>query len=155
MIRQKLAVLKPGVSRSTHLFVAPLLWTAIGTMLMIRGWRWIGPGNARWLVLVALGMGTAKSVFVLDKMAKRGVQRIIDRGDGTCVGGVYSWKTWLFVGLMMAFGITIRRLTEPGMIIGTLYMAIGWALLFSSRRPWVEWLKWMRRDRVAPSGSNR
>ena len=149
MNRQKFAIPKPGVSRSTHLSVASFLWTAIGTMLMIRGWGWIGPGNARWLILVAFGIGTAKSVFLLDKMAKRGVQRIIDLNDGTCLGAVYSWKTWLLVGLMMAFGIAMKKLTEPGVIIGTLTMAIGWALFFSSRRPWYQWLKWRRRDRVA------
>jgi len=144
MNRQKLAALKPAVSRSTHLFVAPLLWTVIGAMLMIRGWGWIGSGKARWLVLVALGIGTAKSSLVLDKTAKRGVERIIERGDGTCLGGVYSWKTWLFVGLMMALGISMRTLTEPGVIIGTIYMAIGWALFYSSRHPWVEWLKYRK-----------
>lgn len=137
--------LKPGVSRAVHLFAAPLLWTAIGTLLMVRGFGWIGPGYARWLVLLALVLGTIKSRLVLDKTAKKSLRRIKEMNDNTCIGAVYSWKTWLLVGLMMAFGITMRRLTDPGMVIGTLYMAIGWALFLSSRHGWVEWYRWTRR----------
>ena len=142
--------LKPGVSRSVHLFAAPFLWTAIGTLLMVRGFGWIGPGIARWLVLLALVLGTVKSLLVLDKTAKKSLQRIMEMNDNTCIGAVYSWKTWLLVALMMAFGITMRRLTEPGMVIGTLYMAIGWALFLSSRYGWIQWLQWIRNQ---PQGS--
>lgn len=154
MNKQIVAVLKPGAGRVTHLFLAPLLWTSIGIMLMVRGWGWIEPGYAKLLVLVAFGIGTAKSVFVLNKTVKRGAQRIISMEDGTCLGAVYSWKTWLLVGLMVTFGITMRKLIEPGMIIGTIYMAIGWALFFSSRNPWIQWWKWIQRDGVRSSGSD-
>ncbi len=142
----KVARFKPGVSRSVHLFAAAFLWTAIGSMLIVRGWRWIGPGNARWLVLLALVLGTVKSVLVLDRAALRTSRRIRGFGDSTCIGAVYSWKTWLLVALMMGFGITMRRLTDPGMVIGTLYVAIGWALLFSSRQGWLQWFRWLRQQ---------
>ncbi len=115
-------------------------------MLIVRGWGWIGPGRARWLVLLALVLGTAKSVLVLDRAARRTGQRIRQFSDSTCIGALYSWKTWLLVGLMMGFGITMRRLTHPGMVIGTLYVAIGWALLFSSRHGWLQWLQWIRQQ---------
>jgi len=141
----KKMILKPGVSKSVHLFVAPFLWTAIGLMLMVRGFGWIGPGPARWLVLVALVLGTFKSLFVLDRAAEKCLHRIKNMDDNTCIGAVYSWKTWLLVTLMMVFGLTMRTLTEPGMVIGTLYVAIGWALFFSSRHGWLQWLTWIRR----------
>ncbi len=114
-------------------------------MLMVRGFNWIGPGMSRWLVLLSLGLGTTKSLLVLDRTARKSLQRIMELDDNTCIGAVYSWKTWLLVALMMTFGITMRRLTEPGMVIGTLYMAIGWALFFSSRHGWLQWLQWIRR----------
>ncbi len=139
-------ILKPGVSRSVHLFAAPFLWTSIGTLLMVRGFNWIGSGIPRWLVLLGLVLGTVKSLLVLDKTAKKSLQRIMQLDDNTCIGAVYSWKTWLLVVLMMTFGITMRRLTDPGMVIGTLYMAIGWALFLSSRHGWLQWLQWIRRD---------
>ena len=135
---------KPGVSRSVHLFAAPFLWTAIGTLLMVRGFGWIGAGPARWLVLLALVIGTIKSRLILDKTARKSLQRILEMNDNTCIGAVYSWKTWLLVALMMTFGITMRKLTDPGLVIGTLYMAIGWALVLSSRLGWMQWFKWIR-----------
>jgi len=138
---------KPGVNRSVHLFVAALLWTSVGTMLIVRGLRWIGPGNTRWFVFLAFGIGTAKSLLILDKSARRGVQRILEFADGTCLGAIYSWKTWLLVGLMMTAGILMRTLTEPGLLLGILYVAIGWALIFSSRQPWWQWVKWVRRGK--------
>ena len=102
----------------------------------------MAPDHAFWLVLAALGLGTAKSVAVMDGTAKRGVQRIDNLKDGTCLGAVYTWKTWLLAGSMMGLGITMRRLMEPGPAIGILSMGIGWALFFSSRHPWDQWLKY-------------
>jgi len=144
-LQQNKKSFKPGVSRSVHLFAAPFLWTAIGTLLMVRGFGWIGAGAARWLVLLGLVIGTIKSRLILDKTARKSLQRILEMNDNTCIGAVYSWKTWLLVALMMTFGITMRKLTDPGLIIGTLYMAIGWALVLSSRLGWMQWFKWIRR----------
>mgnify|MGYP000156938456 CR=1 FL=1 len=133
--------LKPGVSRTAHLFAASFFWTVAGSILMIRGWFWIGSGKARWLVLLALAAGSVKSRFVLDKTAGKILRRISGMEDGTCIGAVFSWKTWLLVGLMMAAGISLRIFFHPGMVIGTLYMAIGWALFLSSRNAWLMWFR--------------
>ena len=130
---------KPGVGRTTHLFLSPFLWSVIGCVLIYRGWGWLGGGSGRLLVLVALVIGSLKGYFVLDKTACRCIDRIRNFGDSTCIGAVYSWRSWLLVLLMMAFGITMRTLTDPGPVIGTLYVAIGWALIFSSRLGWRAW----------------
>lgn len=141
-----MAKIKPAVNRSVHLFIAPLLWTSIGVMLMTRGWGWLGSGYARLLVIPAVFLGTLKSLFVLDKTAARSILRIKQFDDATCVGAVYSWKTWVLVALMMTFGITMRKLTDPGLFIGSLYLAIGWALFLSSRQGWLVWWRWVHRD---------
>ena len=140
--KQGLSRLKPGVNRRVHLFAAPLLWTVVGASLLVRGWVWIGPGQTRWFVLLALALGTVKSLLILDKTARRVLARIIRLRDGTCLGAVYSWKTWLLVVLMMGSGIALRRYSAPGVVIGTLYAAVGWALLLSSRLGWLEWFRW-------------
>lgn len=137
---------KPGVPRAVHLFAAPFLWTGIGCLLMYRGWGWLDPGRGRLLILVAGVLGTLKSLLILDKTARRSIRRIIQFKDGTCLGAVYSWKTWLLVALMMASGILMRRLTQPGPVIGTLYCAIGWALFFSSRLGWLQWFRLLNKN---------
>lgn len=140
---------KPGVSRSFHLFVAPLLWTSIGCLLIFRGWGWLEPGRGRLLLIVASLIGTIKSLLILDKVAKRSIERILRFQDGTCLGAVYSWKSWLLVVLMMTGGIAIRKITQPGPVIGTLYCAIGWALCLSSRLGWYQWFRLLRNNEIA------
>ena len=130
---------KPGVPRSVHLFAAPFLWTAVGCLLMVRGWDWLEPGRGRLLVLVALAIGTLKSHLVLDRAAARAVDRIDRFGDRTCLGAVYSWRTWLLVLGMMAAGAVLRRSPLPGPLLGTLYLAVGWSLCCSSRIGWRHW----------------
>ncbi|MDR0477580.1 MAG: hypothetical protein LBH14_06555 [Desulfobulbaceae bacterium] len=135
---------KPGVPRSVHLFAAPFLWTVIGGWLMLRGWGWLEPGRGRLLFVAAMFLGTLKSLFILDKVAQRSLDRIIRFQDDTCLGAVYSWKTWLLVLLMMTAGIVLRGVTQPGPYIGTLYAAIGWSLCLSSRLGWRAWRRWQK-----------
>ena len=92
-----LSRLKPGASRTAHLLVAASLWTAVGLMLMLRGAGWLSSVDSLWLLLPAFVLGTGKSLLVLDKSAKKGIDRIIRFQDGKCIGGVYSVKTWLLV----------------------------------------------------------
>ena len=145
--KQNLNRLKPGVNRTVHLFAAPLLWTVIGTLLITRGLGWVSDGRGGWYVAIALIAGTVKSVLILDKTAKRGVERIVKMRDGTCLGAVYSWKTWMMVALMAMSGFMLRTFFEPGNIIGTVYIAVGWALILSSRYGWLEWLRWIGRKK--------
>lgn len=137
---------KPTVGRRVHLFLAPFLWTSIGCLLIVRGWGWLAKGSNYWFVLFGLCLGMLKSFFILDKTAKKGVARIIEFQDSTCLGAVYSWKTWMLVGLMMLFGFVLRKFIDPGVIAGTLYIAIGWALIFSSRFGWIQWIRGKKSD---------
>ena len=137
---------KPGVPRAAHLFAAPCLWTVIGFTLMLRGWHWLPPGPGKLLALTGILLGTLKSLFILDKTARRSLQRIILFKDGTCLGAVYSWKTWLLVVLMMILGVLARHLVQPGPVMGTLYCAVGWSLCFSSRLGWREWFNRVQRN---------
>lgn len=132
---------KPGVSRKAHLFAAPFLWTAIGCLLLIRGWGLMEPERGRLLLLAAGVFGTLKSFFILDRVAQRSLERIIHFKDNTCLGAVYSWKTWVVVVMMMVTGIAIRMLTQPGPLIGTIYCAVGWSLCLSSRLGWLRWCR--------------
>ena len=64
--KQKMTRLKPGVNRGVHLFAAPLLWTVIGCMLIVRGRGLIGSGQGWVFIAIAVVIGTAKSILVLD-----------------------------------------------------------------------------------------
>jgi hypothetical protein len=139
MFKRFVTRFKPGVPQRIHLLLAALLWSCIGITLFIRGLSWTIATGKLWIVIPALMIGTIKSLFILDKTANNGIQRILKFTDGTCLGAVYSLKTWLLIILMMGTGIIVRHSSIPQELLGGAYMAIGWALCFSSRHAWRAW----------------
>jgi hypothetical protein len=142
--------LKPNASRSVHLFVVASLWTAVGFILMSRGIVWLNAIDKLWLVLPALLIGSMKSLFMLDKSAKKIINRIISTRDGRCFWGIYSVKTWLLILVMMITGCLIRNSSLPKEFLGLFYISIGWGLFFSSRKAWIAW---KQTDENAPEQS--
>jgi hypothetical protein len=143
--KNTLARMRPDVSKSVHFFAAPFIWSAVGIMLMVRGLTWIGFNPTFWLPLIALLIGTVKSLVILDRSVKKTLSHIMTLDEKSCIGAVYPWKTWLLVVLMMASGIALRSMTKPGLFLGTVYFAVGWGLLLSSRHGWQQWLQRMQK----------
>jgi hypothetical protein len=106
---------------------------------MSRGALWLKSIDRLWIILPALLIGTVKSIFMLDKSAKKSIDRIIATRDGMCLGGVYSIRTWLLVLVMMVAGYLMRTSQLPITFLGLFYVSIGWGLLFSSRNAWGAW----------------
>lgn len=140
-VRHYLERWKPAASARTHLLLAALLWTCVGTGLSIAGIRWSASSGFLWtLILLALGVsvGLAKGRYALEKTARVSAARMASRGDGKCLGGFLSWQSWLLVLGMMAAGYLLRRSGVPKPLLGFLYVAIGTALLRGSRVYWAE-----------------
>lgn len=133
--------LKPGVPQDVHLFSAALLWSLVGTGLLLRGTFWLIDAAAAGFLIIAVIAGTMKSLFILDKSARKGIDRILLLDDGSCLGAVYSKRTWLMVAAMMGAGYFLRHSPVPLGLAGTLYAAMGWSLLLSSRLAWKAWAK--------------
>lgn len=139
-MREFLNRLKPAVRRRTHLLSAAFLWTGIGCILMVRGVFWLAESGGVYYGIPAAGLGCLKSLLVLDKSAQKSIDRILRLSDGSCLGAVYSVKTWCVVMIMMILGYAIRHSTLPLYCAGVLYVLIGSALIFSSRLGWRAWL---------------
>lgn len=137
---QRLKRFKPGVERRVHLACAAGLWTAIGVFLIYRGLGYLKLAELTWLVVVGIILGSLKSRLILDRAALKGVARIRQFADNTCLGAVYSWKTWMLVAAMICFGVWLRQSMVPPALIGTLLTGVGWSLLFSSRHAWLAWI---------------
>jgi len=133
-----LARLKPGASTNTNLLVAALMWSFIGFYLMVRGYLLDQPLPGMFLLL-ALGLGTMKALWLIERAARKNIARIVARPDGMCLGGVYSWGMWGMVVCMMVGGRLLRNSAVPPLVVGVIYVAVGWALLLSSRLIWREW----------------
>lgn len=136
---------KPGVSNRTLFFLSGLFWTSIGLFLLTKGCRQLladGSFSPNFFLFLGAGtVGTFKSLYILDRVARKGIERILAFNDSTCVGAVYSIKTWGVVLCMVFMGIVLRKLSLPWYLTGTLFVAIGWALVFSSRLAWSAWKK--------------
>jgi hypothetical protein len=138
-----IARFKPAVRRNTLLLSSACLWTVIGLLLLAKGgYRWYQlPEHKPLIIVVGIFAGSIKSFWILDKTARRGIDRILNFADGTCLGAIYSSKTWILVLCMMGLGGILRNSFFPVQLLCFFYFSIGWALLFSSRLAWREWLK--------------
>ncbi len=132
-------------SRRAQMFIGAVVWTAAGIMLFSMGLFWMTTGVYGWLVgllaaIPAVLVGMAKGHFLLDRVSRRSILRIVDRGPEAPVWSFYGVKTWLLVGVMMGSGIGLRLLfnTEHWSFfyLGLLYVAVGVALVLASRRMW-------------------
>ena len=130
---------KPGVPVRIHLFLAALIWSVVGFFLLTNGFVLISLQGKLWYGVAGLILGTAKTFFILDRVALKNVKRIKDFEDKVCIGSVYSWKTWVLVAAMIALGRILRTTVLPGEVVGLIYIAVGWALMLASRLVWREW----------------
>jgi hypothetical protein len=141
----RLDAYKPAAPAAYHLVLAALTWTVVGSVLTFFGGRWI-PIGSRWatwvLAGVAAALGLLKARYVLAPAADRIVARIRERGDGCCIGGFLSWKTWCLVGVMALAGRWLRGSLLPQALVGFVYVAVGVSLLVASLRLWRSWCRW-------------
>ncbi|MBU0483304.1 MAG: hypothetical protein KKB30_02160 [Proteobacteria bacterium] len=134
-----MAKFKPGASVKTHLLVAALLWSLVGGFLFFRGGRWVSGSGWEIFLLVSMLLGLCKSRMILDRVANRNIERIVQSGDGSCLGGVYSFKTWGLVIVMIVLGRFLRSSSVPIVFVGLLYVTVGCSLFWSSRMMWKKW----------------
>ncbi len=133
----------PRASARVQLFSAAVVWAVGAGILITRGVIYVHDRSWHaWLLGASLALVIAipKSRYVLSGVAHRAVARILER-DHACYFGFFSWKSWLFVMVMMGGGIFLRSLVvRPGVIgagiMGALYLGIGSALLFADRHFW-------------------
>ena len=134
---------KPAVSSRTQLLLAAALWGIVGTMLLTFGTIWIFDGGDKtvslFILLVAMGLGLLKNFLVLGRTAKKIAYRIVQRGEGRCVGGFFSLRSWALVVCMIVLGRLLRGTSVPLHLLGLLYAAVGTGLLISSRSIWLAW----------------
>ena len=106
-------------------------------MLLYRGIGYLAQDKLLPLTIVGIILGSLKSYLILNKSATKGVERIKRFGDNTCIGAVYSWRTWLLVLAMMLVVLVLVRvqaslpMLAPAMIVVVRVRAgmLMWVLL--------------------------
>jgi hypothetical protein len=144
-----IARLKPAASQGVQALLAACAWTIVGLALAGLGLRWSLTADdpaSMSLMLIAIAVGAAKAILILRPAARRVLNRLILRGDDTCLGGFFSWRTWLLVAAMMVAGRLLRLSSMPEQYTGVIYLAIGTGLLLASLYLWAGWRR-VARDR--------
>lgn len=121
------------------LSVAAFFWSAVGLLLIARGLGYFQFPDNILTALAALFMGTLKSFFILDRVSRRNITRIRLLGGQSNILKIYSPGMWIVIGMMIVFGRILRNSSVQQELIGVLFLAIGWGLLFSSRKIWAAW----------------
>lgn len=130
---------KPSASRSTMLLLAALFWTVVGLGLIIRGINTLMQGDHYFLLAAAFCLGTFKYFMVFSRTARKNVVRIQEKEDGDCLGGVFSFKSWLLIVVMILMGRLLRLSGLSLGIYGVIVLAVGWGLFLASRIMWLSW----------------
>ena len=145
---------KPTAALRWHLFLAALMWSIVGVLLLVFGARWVLGADVLHpvlLVVFGIGAGVVKAWLVLDRAAGRIVSRIRTRGDGRCLGGFLSVRTWLLVMVMAVGGRLLRTGLLPTVLVGLIYVAVGTGLAPAARNLWRAW--YHQRSPSGPTGS--
>ncbi len=122
--------------------MAQLLWTLVGLGLLAAGLFWVlraFGAMGLFYAVPCLALGLFKARFALDRVARRTLGRIDERGSSACALGFLSAKAWLLVAGMMVLGRLLRASSLPRADVGFVYLVVGTGLLVGSRSLWRHW----------------
>ena len=143
--------LKPGIPKRYLLFVAAVVWTFAGGMLLYRGYlMMIMFPNLIWVKLaVSVFIGVIFFVLMFSKISGKHIARIKGmNNERPCFFSFFSWKGYLMMLCMMSLGIIFRStgIVSPAYLsVG--YIIMGIPLLFSSLRFYLSGFKYFKNIR--------
>jgi hypothetical protein len=130
--------LKPGTSRRNLLFVAALVWTFTGGMLLTRGILMMDLDSNSFLLRMSLSL-TGGALFyglLFSRISKKHIARIIHlANDNPCIFSFFNPRSYLMMTFMISFGVLLRKSgIIPPLYLSILYVTMGIPLLGSSIR---------------------
>jgi hypothetical protein len=130
--------LKPAVSKATLLFVAGILWLAIGIMLDVLSYSWLIKENTVDAAAIAVtGLAGALIIrrYAFIRIVEKNFERILlMEGGRRCLFSFMPWKSYLLVVSMILMGSFLRHSAIPKLYLAVAYTGIGTALILSGFR---------------------
>lgn len=126
----------PRAGVRAQLLGAAFMWTVGAGILLVRGAGYLYDRYWHaWLLALAVVLGVLKARVLLDRIARKAVERIRTRGRA-CFFGFFSVKSWAFVIAMMGGGILLRSSGLPRSVLAVIYLGVGTALVLADRIFW-------------------
>jgi hypothetical protein len=132
---------EPAVRRRTLILSAAVVWALVGAFLSFRAALWFRSSSRAisWMVFLALAIGFLKGHFLLSRMARRNIDRILalsPHKEKICLFAFQAIQAYLVIFGMMALGIILRHSSIVREVLAVVYLAIGSALMYASVPYW-------------------
>lgn len=129
---------KPGTSRRNLLFIAAVVWTFAGGILLFKGTAMMMSDLACWSVraIFSILSGILFYRLLFSKISIKHVSRIIRlKTDRPCVFSFFNFRSYLLMALMISMGVALRESEIiPVFYLSVLYLTMGIPLLVSALR---------------------
>lgn len=130
--------IKPGIPKRYLLFVAAVVWTFAGGMLLYRGVSFLLTENDRFWVSLGVGLlgGLLFFLLVFSKVSLKHSLRIIHLPvERPCVFSFFSWTSYVLMFIMIGTGIAVRTSgIIPMNYLSEFYIIMGFPLFLSALR---------------------
>ena len=131
-------ILTPRVPKTYLLFIAALVWTFAGGMLLYRGFTFNKTLPLHWLteLITETVAGLLFFMLLFARISAKHVLRIQNLPiEKPCLFSFFSLKSYLMMAVMITSGITLRKsgLVSPE-YLSMIYVTMGIPLLMSSFR---------------------
>lgn len=123
------------VNKRTLLLIAGIVWMFAGFRVLTLGGEDVQTNHGTWIIslIFAAVIFYVFFKFIFSKMFRKHTTRIINsKLDKHCIFSFFDVKSYLIMGFMIFFGITIRALKIFNPVyVGTFYMGLGFALFMA------------------------
>lgn len=150
---------KPGIPKRYLLFVAAIVWSFAGIMLLTRGIHTV-KGTLLPLglsFLIGISGGILFYLLLFSKISFKHTVRISIIGiENPCIFSFFNFRSYLLMCIMITGGITLRitNAVDPS-IIGTFYIVMSFPLLMSSFRFYYFGFRYKRLKEILEKGTER
>lgn len=124
-----------GVSKKTLLLIAGIIWAFAGFRVLTIGVGDVQINNHNWVLNISFAAAIFYVFFkfIFSRMHSKHIRRIINSNlSKHCPFSFFDLKSYLIMGFMITFGITIRNIGIFNPVyVGTFYMGLGFALFMA------------------------
>ena len=133
-----LNTLKPSIPKRYLLFVAAVVWTFAGGMLLFRGFS-VLQFNSTGILLeeaVSIILGVVFYIFMFSRISLKHIDRMQNNpNERPCVFSFFNWRSYILMSTMISFGVTLRVTgLVPIQYLSLFYICMGTPLFLSSMR---------------------
>ena len=150
ILKSILNTIKPSVPKRYLLFVAAVVWTFAGGMLLYRGFTVLRFNTAGILAeeTVSIALGVVFYVFMFSRISLNHILRMQNNPiDRPCVFSFFNWRSYILMSTMISLGVTLRLTgLVPIQYLSLFYICMGTPLFLSSIRFYGHGIKSIKED---------